>query len=99
MPQPICVMCQVEYRPEKNGVIAEEMATGIGSYKLWYADLWKCPVCDHQIIVGFGKNAIAGHWMKEYQDIKAAETLHGQDPAFVFYDRAENIPKEEEEAA
>ena len=92
MPHPICVECQIEYRPEKNGVIAEEMATGIGSYKIWSADLWKCPVCGHLIISGYGRNAVAEHFQSDYGERRLIEVRAADGHAYLFYDR---IQKEE----
>lgn len=94
MPRPICVECEIEYRPEKNGVIAEEMATGIGSYKIWHADLWKCPVCGHLLISGYGQNAIAEHYQSDYKEQRLAEVRAADGHAYLFYDR---VPKEEPE--
>lgn len=68
MPKTICVKCQIEYKPEKNGVVVEEMAS-FGSYKLWSADLWKCPKCGHEIIAGFADRNFAEHYQPDYKDI------------------------------
>ena len=62
--RPVCVKCQVEMRPEKNGVGVLDMAD-FGSYKIWDADKWKCPKCNHEIVVGFGQRAIAEHYEGE----------------------------------
>jgi len=59
--RPVCVKCQVELTPEKNGVGLLDMAS-FGPYKIWEADLWKCPVCNYEIVVGFGRDAIAEHY-------------------------------------
>jgi hypothetical protein len=67
MPSPVCVECEVEYRAEKNGIVAEEMAD-FGSYKLWRADLWKCPGCGHRLITGFGQQNFAEHWQPGYKE-------------------------------
>lgn len=50
----ICVKCQVEMRPKENGVGAVEMV-GADPYRLWDADLWACPACGVQAILGFGR--------------------------------------------
>jgi len=64
--RPVCVKCQVEMTPEKNGVGLLDMAS-FGPYQLWDADLWKCPACDYEIVVGFGANAIAEHYEENFQ--------------------------------
>jgi hypothetical protein len=43
-------------------------------YKLWNSDLWACPDCGHEIVVGHGAGPIAEH----YEDRFAAEVArHG----------------------
>lgn len=54
---PVCVTCQKEYRPEKNGITAIEMAS-FGPYKIWAADLLKCPKCGHLVISGYSDFAL-----------------------------------------
>lgn len=69
MPKPICVKCETEYEIKKAGVTAEEMAS-FGGYKLWQADLLRCPKCRHEIITGFGSIPAAEHFQKErYQEV------------------------------
>ena len=59
---PVCAKCQVEMRPETNGIGVLDMAD-FGPYQLWQADLWKCPVCGNEIIVGFAKEATTEHYL------------------------------------
>ena len=68
MPKIVCVKCEVEYKPEENGVVVEEMAS-FGSYKLWQADLVKCPKCGNEIIAGFGNENFAEHYQPDYKEI------------------------------
>ena len=58
--RPVCVGCEVEMKPEKNGVGVLDMAE-FGPYKIWDADLYKCPECGCEVIVGFAHFAIAEH--------------------------------------
>ena len=71
MPRPVCVKCKIEYRPEKIDIIAEEMVQ-FGSYKLWCADLWKCPICGHQLISGYGREAYAERFEPDYREKQEA---------------------------
>ncbi len=71
MPKIVCVKCEVEYRPEKNGVTVEEMAN-FGSYKLWNADLLKCPKCGNEIVGGFAQVASAEHFEPGYKKLLAS---------------------------
>jgi len=58
--RPVCVKCNVEMKPEKNGIGLLDMAN-FGPYQLWDADLYKCSICGCEIITGFGSKAIAQH--------------------------------------
>jgi len=63
MPRPICVKCKQELKPAQNGVAAVSNHHG-KDIELWDADLWKCPVCGHELIFGFGNNPVTGEWEK-----------------------------------
>ena len=53
----------MELRPEKNGVGLLDLFRGnTKPYQLWDADLWKCPGCGYEIVVGFGADPIAVHY-------------------------------------
>jgi len=58
--RPVCVKCQVDMKPEKNGVGLLDMAE-FGPYKVWDADLWKCPECGCEVVVGTGMHAVSHH--------------------------------------
>jgi len=55
---PICVACSrafemiVRFEPKKNGIIVPYGLNGAR-----HADLWECPECHHQIVMGFGDPA------------------------------------------
>ncbi len=66
----ICVKCEREFKPEKNGVIVVEMfQRNTKIYKLWEADLWKCPVCGIEIVVGFAQYPYAEHFSANCEEI------------------------------
>ena len=77
MPRPLCVKCQVEFHPEKNDIVVEEMSGFFGSLRLWCADLWECPHCHCQIITGYGIDAYAEHWQDGYAIKRQAAEKHG----------------------
>ncbi len=53
--QPVCVKCECDLKPEQNGVYCVETAgTERRPYKVWHADLWKCPNCGIEIVSGYG---------------------------------------------
>jgi hypothetical protein len=67
MPGRVCVPCQRQYRAERNGVHAVEMMDNdTRPYKIWMADLLRCPGCEHQILSGFGANPVSEHYMPEF---------------------------------
>ena len=65
-----CVPCQTYIRPRENGIyVLETYDDGInpfGPYKVWLADLWECPDCGHQVILGYGQHAISEHYQDEF---------------------------------
>ena len=62
----ICVNCEVAYKPEENGVLVIELFQSDREiYKIWYADLQKCPGCGNEIIAGFADQPLAEHYQKE----------------------------------
>lgn len=65
---PICVKCQVEYRPKTNGINVELMAD-FGSFELYKADKVECPGCGHQIITGYGDEPFAIHFKENYKEV------------------------------
>ena len=64
----VCVRCQVELRPKKNGVGAIMMAS-FGPYQLYDADLWACPICGVELLLGFGARPIREHYMPDFQAV------------------------------
>jgi hypothetical protein len=64
----MCVKCGVEFIPQETGVYVEELSKAIGSYRVWMADVKKCPVCDFEIIYGYGDKPVASHFDKDYVD-------------------------------
>jgi len=68
--KPVCVKCEVELRPEKNGVkLVDLFQHNTQPYQVWDADLWKCPICGVEIIVGFGMQPLRGHWHDDFSEI------------------------------
>ncbi len=80
---PICVICQVEYKPKKNGVNVELMAN-FGSFELYEADKVECPGCGHQIITGYGSQPISIHFEKDYKEVLKKVTKDG--PTYKCYE-------------
>lgn len=73
----ICVKCEKEMRPKKNGIWVEEHSGYDNPYKIWRADLWYCPNCNTEIISGFGFNEVSEHFeTDEYDKLKEKVTHH-----------------------
>ena len=67
---PICVDCQIEMRPAKNGFVVELMAAD-RPYQKWSTDKWACPNCSFEVVVGFGRQPLAESWQgSEYESHK-----------------------------
>lgn len=56
----VCVECQIELRCKTNGVLLVEAATW-GFMTLRDADLWHCPECGFEIVLGAGEQHYA-YW-------------------------------------
>lgn len=82
MPKPVCVPCRRFYRPHRNGTaFIEAMPRGIEAappgleapnlwepYKLWMADLWRCPGCGNEIIIGAGFAPLREHFHQDFAE-------------------------------
>lgn len=81
MLKPICVKCQLFFRPEKTGVcfveakrIERNGLPGVSEprkwepYKLWSGDLWKCRGCGVTIISGVGNRPISEHFEGDFNE-------------------------------
>jgi hypothetical protein len=77
MPKLVCIPCEVELKPSENGVYVVEMAS-FGPYKIWNADVWICPKCKHEVVAGFGYDALAEHYQDKFvkllEKIKASKS-------------------------
>jgi predicted RNA-binding Zn-ribbon protein involved in translation (DUF1610 family) len=63
MPKLVCVKCEVELKPETNGVrVAEMFNHNTQVYKVWSADKWKCPICGVEVVAGFGNYPLMEHF-------------------------------------
>ena len=61
-----CVPCQTYLRPRKNDIyVLTERGDGL-PYQVWNADLWECPDCGHQVILGYGVSHCSEHYEKDF---------------------------------
>jgi hypothetical protein len=50
----VCVKCHKVLKIKENGItVAEKLENG-DLYKVWSADLYRCLICDYELIAGFG---------------------------------------------
>lgn len=54
MPKIVCVNCEVEFKVHKNDALVIEHAL-FGPYKVWNADIWRCPKCGQEVVAGFAQ--------------------------------------------
>lgn len=66
MNKKICVECQLSYKAEEYGVLILELFQRDSEiYKIWFADLYRCPGCGREMIAGFSDKPLAVHYQKE----------------------------------
>lgn len=70
--RPVCVKCNREMRPEKNGVGCLDVFEDGRTYQLWDSDLWKCPECGYEILEGFGRGCLAEHYQDNFKSFLEA---------------------------
>jgi len=95
---PCCVDCKTSYLPFKNDIVVlETMDNKMQPYKLWCADLLKCPDCGSRIITGFGKKEISEHYkpdfyklLDKYETMGVLFTISGERGALEQWDRVTN---------
>ena len=69
MPQPGCVRCKREMIKVGAGVSVLEVAKSLpAGYKLWSADLYRCPTCGFSLVAGYGSRPIHEHFEVGFAD-------------------------------
>jgi hypothetical protein len=58
------------------GVTVIEMAS-FGPYKIWMADLKKCPGCGHEIVGNFAEHQLCEHFEQGFDEILKKSMEHG----------------------
>src|SRR5262245_37605123 len=52
---------------DRRGVKAPDTWT---PYKLWVGDLWQCPECGHQIVVGVIAGPVSEHFHPDFESLR-----------------------------
>ena len=49
-------------------------------YQLWQADLWECPDCGNQVILGYGEKCWSEHYQPDFKSYldKVDFTISGE---------------------
>jgi hypothetical protein len=78
----------MEFLPKTNGVFVFEMAGNPRSiawlYRIWQADLWRCPNCGFEIVSGFGNNPLMEHFQDGFDEF--ADRVKADPTATIIYD-------------
>jgi len=72
VPRAICGDCNIEMRPQKNGVDIEMITEDGSPYYKISSDRYACPNCLRTIYVGMGE-PFAFHFQDNYDNIKVDE--------------------------
>ena len=83
MPRVSCVACQCELRRHATGIFFVEM-TNFGPYKLWHADLWKCPGCGYEAVHGFGDRPLREHYEPDFKEFLDGIKASGKKIIFCY---------------
>lgn len=75
-----CVGCKTTLRPRKNDVCVLTTFDGGKPYQLWQADLWECPDCGNQVILGYGAKCWSEHYQPDFKSYldKVDFTISGE---------------------
>lgn len=87
----VCAQCCVELRPETNGVLVVLYAS-FGPYQAYHADLWRCPTCSNDVLLGFGQ-PIAEHFSHDLTDMMTQARGQGE-PVFRFWENERQRAKD-----
>ena len=83
--KPVCVPCERFMRPKKNGYwFVEGMPThehvqgaigkdaaGWAPYKVWVGDLYVCPTCKTETVVGVARMPVSEHYQPGFDEVVA----------------------------
>ncbi len=76
MHSPVCAICRVEMKPQRNGVVFLQKASFSAGgevtpypYALFMGDQWACKSCGHSAIIGWGQKAIARRHDKGFEQL------------------------------
>lgn len=83
--KPVCVKCQCEFQVCKVGTQVIEMAV-FGPYKIWEADMLKCPGCGMEIVAQFAERPVSEHYRPEFDVLLASVKQQASDRIVYDYE-------------
>jgi len=63
----VCVTCRAVYRPHCIGAVLLDYEGHDEVRSFWSVDVYRCPVCEHDIIHGIANNAVH-HFDPQFQE-------------------------------
>ena len=61
-----CVACQTYLRPRKNEIYVLIENDDV-AHAVWCADLWECPDCGTQVILGYGQQPVSKNYKDDFE--------------------------------
>lgn len=84
----VCQRCEIQFKPEKNGVyVAELCFNNDNIYKLWIADSVRCPVCGTLVVAGFAKEPLMTNASATEQELRETIAKIKKKGGVVIFDR------------
>lgn len=91
MPKVTCVKCEKEMRPKENdATYLETTGPEREPYKVWSADVWACPLCEFEVVSGFGLKPVSGRWEDDFYDrlaVALANHLNGAKKVYYSHEK------------
>jgi len=67
MGRAVCVKCNQQMGPVKNDFPILETYDDGRPYQIWLGDLYRCPECRGEIVMGFGLRPVAEDWRPDFE--------------------------------
>lgn len=85
MTKMVCVECELQYRTSRVGVpVIELFGNPPKPYKLWSADVWVCPGCNHEVVGGW--SSPHEHFQDGFEQL--LDKAHKHPATILIYERA-----------
>ena len=78
MPRPICLKCRVEMQCIENDLLVHDPAVGLFCETFNFCDRFRCPCCEMEIAVGFGRDIVYSKWLAQRIGRGARPYVHAE---------------------